>query len=266
MNDYFAIDAVNWSTLRWMAESPAHYRAKLNMQSRTTPALNFGTAVHMACLEPERYPSEVVCYRQSKTKGEGARKNWAAFKKANEGKLILSGEEYDSIEKLMLSVCSHPVAKELLSRGEAEKVLEWRDPGTGVACKAKLDWVSDDVIVDLKTARCNEERRFGSTAARYLYHCQAAFYRHAVRCALGKDLPVKLIVVEKEEPYDCSVFDVRGEDMDGAMDHIKQLLGRVLSCRTSGDWPGRSEQELTLMLPSWGIGVDYDYEWSVEVG
>jgi len=43
--------AVHFTTLRYMSQSPAHYRARCESPFEPTPAMRFGTLVHMLCFE-----------------------------------------------------------------------------------------------------------------------------------------------------------------------------------------------------------------------
>ena len=50
--NYTDIDAVNWSSLKWMRESPQMYRYRLSVPMEDTPALALGRATHTLVFEP----------------------------------------------------------------------------------------------------------------------------------------------------------------------------------------------------------------------
>ena len=54
--EYADIDAVNWSPLSAMRDSPLHYAHRLRTPRTDTPALAMGRAIHTAVLEPDAFP------------------------------------------------------------------------------------------------------------------------------------------------------------------------------------------------------------------
>ena len=61
--EYEAIDAVNWSTLKVLGKSPAHYLQRMaGEESEDTEARQRGRVLHMAVFEPERFARSVVVY------------------------------------------------------------------------------------------------------------------------------------------------------------------------------------------------------------
>jgi exodeoxyribonuclease VIII len=109
-------------------------------------------------------------------------------------------------------------------------------------------------LVDLKTGSDLDAFRFGALAARMGYHGQLAFYRGGLR-ALGIDVPAKIVAVEKDAPHDVAVFDVTGDEILAGEDDVRELLGRVVECQQSGEWPGRYVAgEERLVFPRWFFG------------
>jgi exodeoxyribonuclease VIII len=261
---YDRIEAVNFSTLKAMALSPLHYQHARAERPEPTWAMILGNVVHMAVLEPDRLPVDCAVFRGARRAG----KEWDAFEAANAGRIILKEPEYEHALAIRDAVHAHPLAASLLARGAAEQSLTWTDEVTGLACKARLDWVGPGVLVDLKTARTVEARQFGAMAARLLYHVQMAHYRAGLM-AWGIDVPTKIIAVENTAPYDVAVFDVDEHALYAGEEQRRELLDRVAECTRSGLWPGRYADALPLELPSWvfpddedadGMGLDFGGE------
>lgn len=61
-HEYRQIDAINWSSLKHMAESPMLYRHMLDHGRDDTPALAFGRLVHTLVFEPALFNSECAIY------------------------------------------------------------------------------------------------------------------------------------------------------------------------------------------------------------
>jgi hypothetical protein len=249
-DEYAAIDAVNWSTLREMEKSGAHYRHRLTTPRNDTPAMRFGRAVHTAVLEPDRFPLECVVWDGGDRRGNA----WKEFAAFHCDSTILKEDEYATCLAVRDAVRSHPAAAPLLV-GDSEIVLEWTDPDTGLACKARLDKAHDGCAVDLKTTTTTDPGEFGRTSGRLLYHCQLAFYQRGLReCGMaGAESVPRVIAVEVAPPYDVVVFALAADAfMTGEM-LVGDLLHHVASCRERNEWPGRFANEQELYLPPWMV-------------
>jgi hypothetical protein len=245
VTDYRQIKAINWSTLKWMRESPAHYRYWLEHPVETTPSMRMGIAVHCAILEPEKFAATYITYP-----GRRAGKDWDAFEAANLDKEILKTDEHETALQIAAAVRRHPVANHLLEIGEAEKTMTWTDEKTGLPCKGRLDWLNGIGLVDLKTSFDISPWKFNSTAARQGYHGQLAFYRRGL-LAQGLDAPAKILAVETEPPFDVMVYSLDEDAMWAGDQLVDALLAKVKHCMKTNVWPGRAAEEVPLQLPGW---------------
>src|SRR6185312_15116930 len=76
---YDRIDAVNWSKLKLMLKSPAHYRHNLLQRGGDSDAKRRGRVTHLSVLEPQRFQSDCVVWDGGPRRG----KDWEKFKKAH---------------------------------------------------------------------------------------------------------------------------------------------------------------------------------------
>src|SRR5690606_13913347 len=93
----------------------------------------------------------------------------------------------------------------------------------------------------------------------YHYHVQAAFYLDGLR-ANGIDVepePVH-IVVEKSPPFDVVVYRIPEHVVELGRRTYRGWLERLVECRTTGQWPGRAEGEVELVLPEWCFATGDD--------
>lgn len=243
---YSEIEGVNWSTLRYMRESPAAYMNALLYRQTDSPALMMGRVVHSMVLD--RDTSSLAVWKGGIRRG----KEWDAFKAENEGLTIITADEHEVASSIASAVLHHPIASELLSGGVTEHAVRWIDHGTGIACKGRIDCYSRGCLIDLKTTRSVDGRRFGAEAARFAYPQQMAHYEAGVRLGMQADVErVILIAVEKTAPYDVGVFEIDPIARQLAAEEVAQLLRRVAECRASGEWPGRYTEIQALQLPAW---------------
>ena len=152
---YEAIDAVNFSTLKEFARSPAHYKAALQSPRESTDAMDLGSAFHLLALEPEREGELLAVWDEGTRRG----KAWDAFKEKHAGKLLLTRDAYETAKAMAASVRSSPQAKPYLHGGQAEVTLQWEEQG--LKCKGRVDYLTPTHLVDLKGTRCGAVEAFG---------------------------------------------------------------------------------------------------------
>jgi hypothetical protein len=248
--DYDAIDAVNFSTLKYLATSPKHYQHRLEEPRDPTAAMLLGTAAHTAILEPVRFLADYAVFEGARRSG----KAWDEFCEENVNKVILKQTEFDSAMRMRDAVRSDPLAMRYLKRGDAEVTFVWRDAETDILCKGRVDFLSvsvADVMVDVKTSRDVTPWSFQSSFARMQYHLQAAFYSDGYETITGRTLYAKCIAVEQTEPHDVVVYDL-AEVLDTGRDEYRELLTRLAECREKDLWLGiGANAEVTLRLPVW---------------
>jgi hypothetical protein len=247
-SEYRALDAVNWSSLKWMATSPAHYKYHLTHARPDTPAMALGRAVHTAVLEPDEFPLRYTVWHASRRTNE-----YRAFMEAAEinGQEVLTPDEYAKCLAIRDAVESHAVAGPLLCGGDAEVTVTWTDAATGINCKGRADYIRGVQLVDLKTTRSLDPRDFQRTYHALGYYGQLAFYLRGL-AANGAVAPeCYLVAVESEPPHDVAAFRPTEDALYAGDVEVAELLARLKSCIERDEWPGRYPNETELDLPSW---------------
>lgn len=279
-SDYEAIDAVNWSTLSEMRNSPKHYKHRLSTPKPDTVALRRGRIGHVALFEPERFEDTYIvepdfgdCRKTDRTSKEEAKGNKTrrdAWRKQNTGRILVTAAEYAQATAVRDAVRAHPEAMKYLQAGIAEQSVTWTDAATGLPCKARLDWVSrsEPAVVDLKLCRDISMVALERAMMRYGYNSQLAHYTAGWCASYDADLPGVIIAAEGSAPHDVGVFRLDEEALDYGRDEVAELLKRVAVHRGLNMWPGRYPIEMTLRLPAWATQDDdedlseTDIEWS----
>jgi exodeoxyribonuclease VIII len=251
-SEYLQVEGVNWSSLKHMAKSPKHYQFEKVPPPSETRAMVKGRAGHTAILEPSQYPTEYVVFPGSRRAG----KEWDSFEAANLDRTILTRAEDGAAMDMAAAVRANQWANDFLTHGLAEQVIEWNDEETGLHCKARLDYLKDGVLTDLKTTADLDPRRFPATAHRLGYHGQLAFYRRGLS-ALGMDDPeTYLVVVESGPPYDTGAFKMDDLALNIGDALVSTLLNRLAECEATKEWPGRYPGVETFYLPRWAYSDD----------
>lgn len=246
---------VNWSTLKNIARSPAHYLHGMTTPREDTAALRLGRAVHMAVFEPERMAAAYAIWDGGIRRG----KAWDAFSERNAHREILTEAEMATCLDLSVAVRNNPVAAQYVSGGKGEQTALWTDRVYQLECKARLDFVADcGALVDLKTTRDASPGGFSKVAWAYQYHVQAAWYSDGYEAATGKRLPYVLVAVEKEAPHVVQVYRVPDAILDLGRETYRNLLGTLVDCRKASAWPGYSTAAMELELPRWAVSFADD--------
>lgn len=242
--EYRALDAVNWSTLKAMADSPAHYLAALHVGRKDTAALRFGRVVDCLLFTPSEFSTRYAIPRFDDFRTKEA-KAWKESAEA-EGLEVVKPTEVDEARTLADAVRAHPVARRYINAGRYQVPMVWTDEATGLRCKGLADLVglpngtAGTFLIDGKSAVNIGKRQYLRDFAKYKYHCQLAHYRNGCRYALNFD-PAEIghIVYEKGQPYDVGVLTFDSYIIDAGEQEVAALLRTVAECRAKNEWPGR---------------------------
>lgn len=194
-----------------------------------------GTAFHAAILEPEIAKGKIaVCEARRNSNA------WKEFVEANPDKWVLTKKEYSTIVGMVGSVKEHPEVGKLREMGRAnqkmtELVSIWQDEETGVMCKAKIDFASDNRIYDWKSTGSDREG-FAKSIGAFGYHVQAAHYMEAW-AAHHDALPFGFICCGKRADWQhpCWWFEIEEAWVLAGRQTRKQLLS--LFARYNTDHP-----------------------------
>lgn len=246
--DYDRIDAVNFSTLKALADSPAHYRARLATPVEETDAMRLGSAVHTLALEPHCFADDYAVWHG----GRRAGKEYDAFVADLAGRTALTPDQMATALAMADSI--RRAVGDLTRRGSAEWSVVWTDAETGIGCKARVDWCGPAGLIDLKTCLSTDPRAFAANAARYLYHAQMAWYFDGIHAATGETPTAAYLVgVEKSPPYDVGVFALDEHALSLGRVTYRRWLSRLAECRSRDEWPGRCSVVQPLTLPAWAF-------------
>ena len=250
-DEYRAVDAVNWSTLKALRTSPRHYQHALLREDKTDSVpRRLGRALHTLILEPLQFEERHPEFTGKVRRGKG----WEEFLNEHPDADPLTQEELGRVYRMADAIRSNEFALSHLVEGVTEKTLQWKDPDTGIDCKGRCDSVNGH-LVELKT--CNGKdfppARFQNHAARLLYHGQVAYYADGlVATGYKVDDHPAMIVAESESPFDVAVYALKPEFIEYGRTVYKRLLWKLAECQRLSRWPGvGSEKELSLGLPAW---------------
>ena len=265
-DEYRGTLALNPSSIVRCDKSELHVRYALLDGDHDTPSLQKGRALHCALLEPQRFAEayEAADTRRTKKVVEAA---------AERGVELLLPQDFDVIVETALRASQNADLQRFIQAGQAEVSIFTSEHGC--QCKGRLDWVSSDplCILDVKTAREIDERNFSRAFYRYFYDVKLGLYQRWLSRRLDVPLiPVYLLLVENQGPWDCAVVPRCGgvpvpiHDavlMRGAAKGLA-WIERIKRCLESDEWPGQGAvDDWTLQTP-WFEMDDDDLEVIVD--
>lgn len=257
--EYNQADGIRRSDLWKMEDSPEKFKWFIDHPEEKTPALVFGSACHKRVLEPKTFGEEYAISPNVDKRTKEGKEAWAQFVAENEGKDIISVDDYNTMCEMAEAIKNCPLADKLINgKGETEKSFFWTDPETGEMCKIKADrivtWKRRKYIVDYKTTAAADTFHFNSSVWKFGYHFQAAMYAEGWKIAnKKKKLPGFIFVAqEKKPPYSVNVIEVSEEVMNAGLSKFHELLGKYHDCKALDMWPGYvSDVPNDSFVPGW---------------
>lgn len=243
-------EGVSSSGLKLVERSPAHYR----YQAARAPsrAMEIGTAIHTALLEPERFTTDYVLLKDVKDRRAS---EYKAATKVHGTERVLVSTEADQVAGMQESVLSNPsMAKRLNAEGWRELSLFVRDPETGVLIRVRYDLLcrNNYVAVDLKSCQDARPEEFSKSIFNYAYDLQAALYRDAFEWATGETPAFEFAVVEKDMPHGHKLYEPDHTMIQEGRRRYREALNLFAQCEQSGNWPGLPcDGPEIISLPSW---------------
>lgn len=248
---YHTHESISKSGLDLIARSPAHFHYAAAKQP--TRAMEIGTAIHAALLEPERFQREYVLLRDVKDRRASEYKQAVSV---HGSERVLVSHEADEVAGMQEAVYSNQTAKNWLEKsGRRELSVFAQDPETGALVRCRFDILTDcGFSIDIKKTQDAREEAFSRAIDNYRYHVQAAFYSDVFLWATGEKLAgFKFIAVEQEMPHGCKTYRLDETAIIEGRRLYREDLNLYAECLKKQDWPCYEDEESLISLPEWRI-------------
>jgi hypothetical protein len=173
----------------------------------------------------------------------------SAFNLEAMGKEILSASEYKECKEIADNALGNERVQKLLSNGKAEVSIYSEIGGTKV--KGRIDFLSENFILDLKTCQSCTEKNFQSDFVNYLYHVKLAFYQLLAEQETGEKLPVLVLACESSEDKDFQIYQIDQDFLDIGLVEFHKMLLKYQTCVQDNEWPSLPKNIQTLFAPAW---------------
>lgn len=257
--EYQAWPYVNNSSLAPALKSGLHYQASLARERKgPNREMLIGSMVHCLYLEPDTFDERFVAVPGFRVlEAMKAPKRSAAYKsqrarweRSQNGKVIVEPDDMATARE-----CAEHL------RG---RVHDWHGPGrqevsivgdcpeTKLRLKARIDYLTELTIIELKT--CRDASRFHYDIVDYGYHRQAAFYQDIVSWRTGKLLPFVIIAIETSEPWGIRYGQIDQALLEAGRREVMVALRRIKHGLETGEWQSY-ENPVTWRLP-WDRAIE----------
>ena len=245
--EYRDIDAISNSELLMIEHTPSDFIWAKNApkDNTKTAALDFGTVLHTALLEPQKFENSFVIYDQ--TKSRDTVKFNSFMQEQAENAIVLLESEYDKVRLMAASAHAHPTfSKYLKVCPEREKSIIGDFHGVKVKIRPDLKCDGISTISELKsTADLSEWREsviWKNPMFKFNYGHSAAFYMDVYQEYLGMPVDTYTYLVCQKSincgRYPVGVFTISREELTryGFFDRVYSNIEKYKECKASGDW------------------------------
>lgn len=235
--------------------TPAHFDHQRKHGQPPKKAFDLGHAAHRLVLS-EGAEIEVVNGERWDTNAAKA----AVAKARAEGRTPLKEKDFDVVEAMAEKIREHPIASELFKpgSGKAEQSLFWRDVQSGIARRARLDWLPNAnpngrlIIPDYKTTHSASPMTAQKVMDDWDYALQADWYEDGVEeLGLSNEAVLVLVMQEKTPPYAVAVYQPDATAMRIAAWRNRTAINIYAQCTKDDRWPAYSDDVELLSLPGW---------------
>ncbi len=235
------------SSLRLFRQSIPRYAAERVFRTlpppAQTPEQELGSLFHLLILQPDLFSRQVALRGKIDRRTNAGKQEAADWVAANAGKTPLTPEAYDLLLAMREGLFANELARAAIeSIGLTEQAIVWNHLGT--AMRARLDAVTQNQIVDLKTTRDISPRGFGRAVAEWEYHCQAALYFEGAEAAgiIDSHAGFVFIAVSKTAPHETVLYQLDAQTLreGGRLNHQTrlELARRKKTANWGSAWSG----------------------------
>lgn len=266
---------ISASGIKLFMRSPAHYWSAYLDPARKpqepTQAMQLGTAVHTAVLEPMLFDDQYIVMPDIDRRTKEGKAAYAELLAT--GKEVLAAEDCSNIQSMAASFHGHETTRDLFAHSHIVEHSLFAAIN-GVKCKARPDFMllpvvhkdyPGGLIVDLKSTTDASADEFGRQSWNLSYHIQAALYRRVYQAVYGV-LPKFLFgAVESKPPYLVAYYCPPDELLDYADCLIDEVLALYASCLEFDRWPGYPTDTTALVVPGYARRMMENSDDDIEV-
>lgn len=251
--EYDALEGINFSKLKHFLDSPYHFKKNLEKKQddEEKSALKIGLAVHCLSLTPElfgdKFAVAIPCDRRTK---EG-KLMWQEFISMNEGKTVLSAEEFDVVANCFKAITANPYFKFVTDGDEVFFEAGGSAEIYGSKVKGRVDLFnkSKNIILDIKT--CSEIPNVDNIRKaiyKHKYHMQAFIYKSIVDSCFDTNAEFVFLFIDKKNFNSVGLAKLGKEFFNRAGEQLNDVLCRYENCKHNDVWPALPNSQSPIIV------------------
>lgn len=211
---------LSFSSLKAFSVSPLNFLNYKLHRPPSTESMKFGTRVHLAVLEPEKFERDVVVYDGRRDKRT---EEYREFMAAHPGAEIVTPNEMGKLQMCRDRVWQHPSAASMLEHCQTrERPIEFTRKG--IHHRGIVDAHGHNVAMDVKTAAAWHPRKWEFAAYDALYFMQAAMYVHGLGQNNVHVERFYFLVIQPVAPFHVVLYEVNPGYMNRGLNIWDSLL------------------------------------------
>lgn len=242
MNKYIN-EQLSYSSLKAFSKSPNHFIRYRERKLKSTPAQEFGVAFHHLVLQPESFDDHFAVAPKVDKRTKKGKETIEKFEQLHASKKTISIEEMALMSSMAHVIKGDKRVDDFMIKTEKEVHGEGQIRGLNFHGFADI-LKEGHFVADLKTCRDASPTAFARDAYNMDYHLQAAIY-----CRLFNVPKFFWIAIEKDEPFNVSVFEQSEDAKRKSMMYLDRLI------EDFKNWDGNAGSYTKtidkLDLPSW---------------
>jgi exodeoxyribonuclease VIII len=231
-NEYHGNEAIGSTLLKKIAsKSLAH---AMSEEFKTSAAMNLGSAVHAAILEPETYEKEFIVSPKIDKRTKAGKEQYKEFLELSFGKILINEDQEQAVIGAVESLKRHNIANGMLTGGESE--YSYFAELDGISCKCRPDYFNSNSLIDLKTCADASNDGFMKACINFGYHIQAAFYLDVFNAANGTSVKdFYFVAIETSKPFAINTFKMGEVEINLGREQYKKALKQLKEYRETNN-------------------------------
>lgn len=245
-------DALSCSMMKPLLISPAHFQASLATYGTSSPAKDFGSALHVLLLQPHLAGQELAVFSGTASTRSNEFKEFVA---SHPEKLTLDEPTFALAGRVVTKIKETPYKGRQIGRFIEESIPEatiyFTEPTTGLRMRVRLDAYHPDISFDLKSTRHAIMRAFARDAVDFHYDFQAFMYSLARAMYEGRTEPQPFVFIATENtaPHSVSTFTAGPAFMENGLRKFQACAAAFKACTAAGLWPDLGRDDVIDLEP-----------------
>lgn len=265
-HEYHAMPQLSSHQLMEFLRSPAHYKAALERRKGSSAAMEIGTCVHMAILEPEKFKQKLVYDCDVERRSAAGKAEYDAWLRTLQDdsivvatrssrpepleQITVTPMQLDNINGMREAFARHPYVQSLSTHDWKTEVTAFGNYD-GVQLRSRFDAVAikgdDMVLIDVKKTQDARVQKFTRDFYNYQYSIQMAFYDLVFECTTSREASRRIIIaIEEQYPHAIGIFEIPDDVISVARDLVTTGIYEFKQCSMLDTWPAYNTEPITL--------------------